>query len=43
MTHPAVTPMLGPGELIVFTPETAHAPMIGSGEQRKAVFKIKCN
>ena len=34
---------VGPGELIVFTPETAHAPMIGSGEQRKAVFKIKCN
>ena len=33
----------GPGELIVFTPETAHAPMIGSGTQRKAVFKIKCN
>lgn len=32
-----------PGELIVFTPETAHAPMIGSGTQRKAVFKIKCN
>jgi YhcH/YjgK/YiaL family protein len=34
---------VGQGEMIVFTPETAHAPMIGSGSQLKAVFKIKCD
>lgn len=30
-----------PGEMIVFTPEDAHAPLIGVGTIKKAVFKIK--
>lgn len=30
-----------PGELIVFTPEVAHAPLIGAGPIHKAVFKVK--
>lgn len=33
---------LRPGEAIVLSPEMAHAPLIGQGEQFKAVFKIKC-
>ena len=33
---------LQPGEAIVLSPEMAHAPLIGEGEQFKAVFKIKC-
>lgn len=33
---------LHPGEAIVLSPEMAHAPLIGQGEQFKAVFKIKC-
>lgn len=32
---------LHPGEAILLAPETAHAPLIGEGEQFKAVFKIK--
>ena len=30
-----------PGEQIVFEPDTAHAPLIGNGTIRKAIFKIK--
>lgn len=30
-----------PGEQIIFGPETAHAPMIGEGPIKKAVFKIR--
>ncbi|MCF0172881.1 MAG: YhcH/YjgK/YiaL family protein [Bacteroidales bacterium] len=29
------------GEAIVFAPDMAHAPLIGSGPIRKAVFKVK--
>lgn len=29
------------GEFIVFEPDTAHAPCIGEGPVRKAVFKVK--
>lgn len=28
------------GEMIVFKPDTAHAPLIGSGPIRKAIFKV---
>ncbi|MBQ2702660.1 MAG: YhcH/YjgK/YiaL family protein [Alistipes sp.] len=31
---------LRPGEAILLSPEMAHAPLIGEGEQFKAVFKI---
>lgn len=31
---------LQPGEAIIFSPEVAHAPMVGEGTIRKAVFKI---
>lgn len=30
-----------PGGLIVFTPDMAHAPGIGEGKLRKAIFKVK--
>lgn len=30
-----------PGEMIVFTPEDAHAPLIGEGPIHKAIFKVK--
>lgn len=30
-----------PGETIVFDTDTAHAPMIGEGEIKKAIFKVK--
>ena len=30
-----------PGEMIVFTPEDAHAPLIGEGSIHKAIFKVK--
>ena len=30
-----------PGEPITFTPDVAHAPTIGSGTLRKAIFKVK--
>ena len=29
------------GEMIVFTPDTAHAPLIGKGKILKAIFKVK--
>lgn len=29
------------GEMIVFTPDTAHAPLIGKGKIHKAIFKVK--
>lgn len=29
------------GEMIVFPPDTAHAPLIGTGRIRKAIFKVK--
>ncbi|MBQ0158399.1 MAG: YhcH/YjgK/YiaL family protein [Bacteroidales bacterium] len=29
------------GEMIVFTPDDAHAPLIGAGALRKAIFKVK--
>ncbi|MCR5276585.1 MAG: YhcH/YjgK/YiaL family protein [Bacteroidales bacterium] len=32
---------LQPGEQITFEPDTAHAPLIGEGVIRKALFKIK--
>ncbi|HOE94143.1 MAG TPA: YhcH/YjgK/YiaL family protein, partial [Candidatus Cryptobacteroides sp.] len=28
------------GEMIVFKPDTAHAPLIGFGPIRKAIFKV---
>ena len=31
---------LAAGEMIVFTPETAHAPLIGDGKIKKAIFKV---
>ena len=30
-----------PGEMIVFTPSDAHAPLIGEGMIHKAIFKVK--
>lgn len=30
-----------PGEQVIFGPETAHAPMIGEGPIKKAVFKVR--
>lgn len=30
-----------PGEAITFEPDTAHAPLIGEGTIRKAIFKVK--
>lgn len=30
-----------PGEMIVFTPDDAHAPLIGEGPVHKAIFKVK--
>ncbi len=32
---------LNPGEFTVLTPSDAHAPLIGKGKVRKAVFKVK--
>lgn len=29
------------GEMIVFTPDSAHAPLIGKGKIHKAIFKVK--
>ncbi len=29
------------GEMIVFDPDTAHAPLIGEGTIHKAIFKVK--
>ena len=29
------------GDMIVFEPNTAHAPLIGSGSIRKAIFKVR--
>ncbi len=29
------------GEMIVFAPDTAHAPLIGEGMIHKAIFKVK--
>lgn len=29
------------GEMIVFTPDTAHAPLIGKGKIHKAILKVK--
>ncbi len=29
------------GEMIVFEPDTAHAPLIGEGSIHKAIFKVK--
>ena len=30
-----------PGQIVVFSPEDAHAPLIGSGKIHKAIFKVK--
>lgn len=30
-----------PGEITVFEPDIAHAPLIGEGTIRKAIFKVK--
>ena len=30
-----------PGELTVFEPDIAHAPLIGEGRIRKAIFKVR--
>ena len=30
-----------PGQVVLFTPGDAHAPLIGNGTIRKAIFKIK--
>lgn len=32
---------VGAGQAITFDPDTAHAPLIGSGAIRKAIFKVK--
>jgi YhcH/YjgK/YiaL family protein len=32
---------VAPGQMIVFPPETAHAPLIGSGKIHKAIFKVR--
>ena len=32
---------VGIGEAITFSPEDAHAPLIGEGVIHKAVFKVK--
>lgn len=32
---------LSPDDFIIFFPEDAHAPLIGRGEIKKAIFKIK--
>lgn len=29
-----------PGEIVTFAPDTAHAPLIGEGTIRKAIFKV---
>ena len=29
------------GEVVVFAPEEAHAPLIGDGMIHKAIFKVK--
>lgn len=39
--EPSAVRLLQPGEIIVFTPDEAHAPLIGSGRIRKAIFKIR--
>lgn len=33
--------VVGKGEIVVFAPEDAHAPLIGEGLIRKAIFKVK--
>lgn len=30
-----------PGQIVIFSPEDAHAPLIGSGKIHKAIFKVK--
>lgn len=35
------TELVKAGETITFTPDTAHAPLIGEGPIRKAIFKIR--
>lgn len=30
-----------PGQMVVFAPDTAHAPLIGEGTIRKAIFKVR--
>lgn len=32
---------LSPDDFVIFFPEDAHAPLIGRGEIKKAIFKIK--
>lgn len=32
---------VAPGEMIVFAPNIAHAPLIGNGNIRKAIFKVR--
>lgn len=31
------------GKMTVFTPEQAHAPLVGMGPIRKAIFKVRAN
>lgn len=38
---PSTYVSLDTGEFALFFPEDAHAPLIGSGDVKKAVFKIK--
>ena len=35
------TVTIAPGDMIAFPPETAHAPLIGEGIVRKAIFKVR--
>ena len=35
------TVTVNPGEAITFAPDTAHAPLIGTGKIHKAIFKVK--
>lgn len=35
------TVTIAPGEAVTFSPETAHAPLIGEGVIHKAIFKVR--
>lgn len=38
---PAETLTVLPGSQLIFAPDTAHAPMIGEGPIKKAIFKVR--
>lgn len=37
---PSTFVTLQPGEFVIFSPEDAHAPLIGNGEIRKLIIKV---